>query len=528
MFRKTVLFLSVLILVGASFSCKEESMTAERMQTMLDSLEIKLDWLDYRLAGESWQAGTTGQADSLEFYGNLYDYVFADLETYTLLNRHKNLFKDEEDIKRFELLNARFLSGIIDAKNPVRNLCDSLNGLSENYAPELMAETKPLSEVARYISESKNRTHREMALRAYYDIGNQMEPGMERLFRMRNQQARKTGYNNYMALLANRDEMKPEQCEQLIKKLDSLTAGPYLGLMEKIRSSLAFSEVELWDIPYYFSGVNGEINAYFPAESQFDYIRASLADLGFPLDKLPIYWDIEESPERPADTKPYIIRTPFDQRLSGNTGAGFAVTRQLHEQFGYLLYSSFIAQEKALYNEPLHGAFADGMLDIFGDITESGDWLKKYTTAPAGLVERFVTARREQKLIDLRMLLVRMEFEFEAYTNPTRDLNKVYWDTFVKYMSLPRHDDIKIWAVDSRYIDRPLTYKNDLLARMIAAQTLTYLEKNNEGVVANPETRAFLVQNYFRFGSRYGWQDLIQRGTGEDIDVGYYLERLSI
>ncbi|MFZ5980759.1 MAG: M3 family metallopeptidase [Candidatus Zixiibacteriota bacterium] len=528
MFFKLAIVLSLLMLVGFTLSCREESMPVERLQSVLDSLELKLDWLDYRLAGERWAFNTTGKADSLEFYENLYNYVFADLETYNLLNRHKNLVKEEEDIKRFELLNARFLSSIIEAKNPVKSLGDTLMGLHQNYQPEYMSEFKTLPEISDVIANDKNRTQREMAFRTYYQLGQNMESGMERLFRIRNQQARKTGYNNYMALLANRDEIKPDQCEKLIKQIDSLTTGAYMGLIEKIRGTLSFSEVELWDIPYYFSGVNNEINAFFPIDSQLDDTRASLSGLGFQLDKLPIYLTLEESPERPGDTKTFIIKTPYDQRLQGNIGSGFAEIRRLHEQFGYLLYSSFIAQDKHLYNQPLYGPFADGMLNVFGSITESKEWLGQYTDAPQSLIDRFVTASREKHLIDLRLLLVRMEFEFEAYTNPTRDLNKLYWDIFERYMSLPRHDDIKIWALDRCYINRPLTYKNDLLAVLIAAQTLTYLEKNNDSIVGNPETRAFLVQNYFRFGSRYGWQDLLQRGTGEDLNISYYLDWLDI
>ena len=528
MIRKIAVFVLALCLIIITVSCQEESMTVERMQTMLDSLELKQDWLNYRLAGERWASYTTGQADSLEFYQRLYDYVFADMQTYTILNRNKNLLRNEEDIKRFELLNARFLSKIIESRNPVRLLKDSLIQLSLNQEPTFMSDLKSPLEIAGFIKNSKNRTQREMALRAYYEIGQEMEPGMERLFRMRNQQVRKTGYNNYMALLANRDEMKPEQCKTLIKQIDSLTAAPYLGLIEKIRGTLSLSEIELWDLPFYFSEVDNEINNYFPADSQLDFTRASLGDLGFPLDKLPLYYELEESPGRPQKINTFIISVPFDQRLSGNIDGGYEMTRQIHEQFGYLLYSSFIAQDHSLYNQPLDGPFTDGMLKVFSNIIESGDWFRKYTGASESLVNRFVTARNEQKLIDLRLLLVRMEFEFEAYTNPTRDLNKVYWDIFEKYMSLPRHDDIKTWATDSRYLKQPLTYKNELLAEMIAAQTLTYLRKNNDSIVGNPEIRAFLVQNYFRFGSRYDWQDLIQRGTGEDINFRYYLTWLNI
>ena len=229
-----------------------------------------------------------------------------------------------------------------------------------------------------------------------------------------------------------------------------------------------------------------------------------------------------------SDIQSFVIKSPFDQRVSGKIGDGFESNQELVKNIGRALYSANIAQEQPLFNYPLDNPWTAAMENIFASITEDVTWLQKYVPIPAGHIERYLTARQEWKIMNLRFSLVNLEFELEAYKNPGRDLNRVYWDIFEKYTSLPRHDDLKPWATDLNYVNQPLAYQNHLLADIIAAQTLAYLEKNNGTVVGNRETRSFLVQNYFRFGSRYHWREMIQRGTGEDLNPRYLLSELGL
>jgi Zn-dependent M32 family carboxypeptidase len=67
-------------------------------------------------------------------------------------------------------------------------------------------------------------------------------------------------------------------------------------------------------------------------------------------------------------------------------------------------------------------------------------------------------------------------------------------------------------------VTQPARSPSQLLGEIIARQTLAYLYQANGGVIGTRETRSFLIQNYFRFGSRYDWGELIQRGTGQSLD----------
>jgi hypothetical protein len=112
-------------------------------------------------------------------------------------------------------------------------------------------------------------------------------------------------------------------------------------------------------------------------------------------------------------------------------------------------------------------------------------------------------------------------FEYEAYRSPNRDLNSLYWNLFEKFTDMPRHDDLTPWAAREELVSKPLDSHSRLLARIIAVQTKSYLEDNYGSIVGNPEIKSFLVQNIFRFGNRYPWQELLERGTGEPLSPAY-------
>ncbi|MBU2652500.1 MAG: hypothetical protein KKA81_16360, partial [Bacteroidetes bacterium] len=134
----------------------------------------------------------------------------------------------------------------------------------------------------------------------------------------------------------------------------------------------------------------------------------------------------------------------------------------------------------------------------------------------------------EQDVIYLRLTLTRLMFEYEAYTNPGRDLNKLYWELFERYMMLPRHEDVKAWASVIHYTTHPVYLHNYLYADMISAQTLNFLTGLYGDLIDNRAVRSFLVQNYYRFGSRYPWRDMLERGTGEKLDPKFFIERLGL
>ncbi len=526
--RITLSLLLALVSVLALSSCQEPRLTTKEVLNLLDSLEAKFEWLDYRLTEETWELYTAGHSDSLEFYRGLYNYVISDQKTFKQLQNGKHLLTDEVDKRRWELVYTTFLLSQVETQRPISRLRDSLAAVDINYRAEFEGEQRTAEFLYKTYRTDSNRGRRKDAYRAWCSIGLELADGLERLFRLRNQQARKLGYNNFLAMTFSLQEIDNDYYLSLLRRLDSLSEEPYQQILDKTKRKLRQQEIEICDFAYAYADINEEVDRYFPADSQMPYLKRSLKELGFNLDKLPIYFDLEPRGGKSQFAYAFTIKPPYDMRVLANLSDGLYSTWVLLHEIGHALHSTYIDQDRTLFASALSGGWSEGMAQTVAALCDERQWLEEYAHMPTGLIDRYLTSKREQDVIYLRTTLLRLYFEYEAYTNPDRDLNKLYWDLFEKYLMLPRHDEIKPWAAIIHYITHPVYLQNYLIADMIAAQTLDFLKESYGAVVDNPIVGSFLIQNYFRFGARYDWRELLERGTGEKLNPKYLMDRFGI
>ncbi len=523
--RYGVVFTFALLLVGG---CKEKPLSKNEVMTALNTVEAKINWLNYRLARENWRFYTTGHSDSLKFFEALYNKAVSDQNTINTLQNGRSLLTDETNIRRWELIHSMMAGAGIESRRDISSLRDSLLSLQINYRADFDGEPQTDNFLYATYRTDPDRSRREMAYRAWSSVGDEMADGLSQLFRLRNQSAQRAGYNSYFALSFDLERFDMNEYLSILKRLDSLSDVPYQQILEKIRVKLKTPTPEIWDLAYAYDDVNQRVDSYFPVDSQMIYLETGLEGIGFDLNKLPIYFDLESRPGKSQFAYEFTIKAPYDMRVLANLTQGIYSTRVLTHETGHALHMAFVSQPDDLFSNILSGAWQEGMAQTVAAFMDDRQWLMTYAHMPSQVVDDFLAAKHEQDIINLRMTLVRLTFEFEAYQNANQDLNKLYWDLFERYMRLPRHDDIQPWAAVIHYTTHPVYLQNYLYADMIAAQTMNFLYKNYGTVSANPLVRAFLVQNYFRFGSRYNWRDLLKRGTDENLDPDYLIQRLGI
>jgi len=519
-------FLPVALLI--TFSCGGQDKELTDITCALDSLEHKLAWLDGRLALENWSLLTTGESDSLAFYQQLYDWVVADRETFDFLHAARDRVRNEIDNRRLEILYPAFLAAQVQNDKHVRSLRDSLVHVLSSYQAELHGQPSSRAHIESRFYYDSQRANREQAYVALNLVGEEIADDVARLFRLRNRAAQRLGYRDYFTMVLDQSELPLDEYLSLLQHIDSLTSEPYRKLIEQIRNRLHVQEVEIWDIPFSYSSVFREVDQSFQIDSQMYRMKYGLRELGFDLDKLPVYIRFEYREEGPPFAVALIVHPPYDQRVVGYWSHGLPAARAAVQEIAFAVQMSFVHQSQLLFCSVRDGAWLQGMASIFADILDRDEWLRTYTGISDELLVRYRKARCERDLVNIRLSLVQLFFEYEAYRDPDRNLNRLYWNLFNELMALPRHDGIKPWAAEAVYITRPVSSQNYLLGDIISAQTLAYLERYNGSIVGNPETRAFLVQNYFRFGSRFHWRDLLERGTGEPLQPKYLLERMGI
>jgi len=515
-------------LMLAFLSCGQQQVTREQVLSTLDSLEIKLEWLDFETAKETWAFFSTGESDSLDYYQQILNELVQDPGIINQLQVGKNLLTEELDRRRLDLILASVLWNRVEADAEIASVRDSLVELDQDFQPEFEGQKRSRRYLLNIFRYDSNRQRRQSAYRAWCTSGEPIADGLAQLFRTRNQRAQRLGYNNFLALVFSINGLSTDEYRGLLQSLDSLTRKPYLNILDRIAAKLNLDQVERWDLGYAYADINSAVDRYLPADSQLGYIKRSLKDMDLNLDKLPIYFDLLSREGRSEYAFSFPIKPPHDIRILGNLSDGLLSTYILLHEVGHSVHFASIVQDREFFARNMEGAWAEGMAQSVAAILREKQWLTDYAKLPPQLADSYLASLEEQNIINLRLRLLLLDFEFQAYLNPNRDINKLYWDLFEKYLRLPRHSDLRPWAGIIHYTSIPVYMQNYLYADIIAAQNIHFIKENYGNLVANPRASAFLTQNYFRFGGRYHWRELLERGTDESLNVQYLIEDLGL
>lgn len=525
-FRIAIYVLILAVMLG-SLACREDQVVTGDVALTLDSLEHKLGWIDHRLAMENWLLLSTGTEDSLEFYEALHDRVVSDRMAFDNIHAGMKQLEDDGDRRKASIVYSRLLHAQVETDPQIAELRSSLSKRIGRHQPEFDSQPQSKDYLNNVYLYARSRPRRELAYRAINTLGAELSDDASQLFRLRNQAARKLGYSDYFRLVFSFSEISHDEYLTLLDALDSATIGPYENLINSVRNRVFNNDVELWDLSVGYAPAFREIDRYFPADSQLKYIKRGLRGLGFNIDDLPIYLNSIDGDSILPFALTLSVQPPYDVRIVLSLTDGLAATRGLAGEFGDALSGVLYSQPQGLFAR-VSGAWSDGLSRLMSDIVVEDDWLREYAAVPEDLIDRLGEALRIRNLVEIRQTLTWLRFEYEAYRDPNRDLNKLYWQLHEKHMLLRKHEEIMPWAMNAAFIDSPVSSQNRLLGRVISAQTLAYLKRSNTSVVGNPETRSFLEQNFYRFGGRFEWGELLERGTGEPLSPTYLLESLGL
>ncbi len=491
----------------------------------IDSLENKLAWVDYRLSEEEWEYCRTGGSDSLSFYNDLYLYVIAGTELYKYAKNGSNL-TDRADRQRLQVLISEIVTDRIESQPELLEFKNSLTSIIDSFRVDFQGEETSLKDVRELYYTSRSRSQRELGCRAWFSVGENLAPGVYKLIRARNETASRLGYDNYWDMVATQFSQNGVDILAFIKSIDSLNQSSYSQYMDDARSSLGVNQLELWDIPFTHSQINQQGDRFFPVDSQYAFARRGLKSVGFSLEQLPIYIESISLPGSDSQSRSFAVRPPHDIRILNKAQNGFTGMLSLLNHVGIALYSSYIAQERPVYNYAADTTWQMAMGEIISSMANDSAWLNDVVGMPVGFISQYRHARIAQELISIRELLANINFIYEAHINPDRDLNLLYWELYQKYTGLPRHEDMNIWSTVPEMSADPMLLVRELIAKAIAAQSVNYMTAYFGPLINNHNTSSFLVQNYFRFGSRYAWSELLQRGTGEKLNPAHLKKSL--
>lgn len=515
--KLTLLTLALSIALLAAAGCHKQKITTGQVVATLDTLESRLAWLEYRLNEERWSDAVYGSSDSLGYFYGLRQYTLSNTTYFDALNTGRQLIGDKEQLRRYNLIFPDVLLSRVEHGSMVSRLRDSLmtvtnGGIRPGQGP--------------YLTQKRSAIERERAYRMWAGESPQLADALQRLLRLRHQAARQAGYGSYLSVAFASRSMNLQDSRRLLENLNAQSSQAYTELLERRRLDLGRRDLYPWDMWAIEADADLHVDSFFPVDSQWTIARKTLDAIGFDVDKLPLYVQFLDPAEGRATVAVFPIVAGEDVRIVCRLKDGVDSFRKLIGGLGVALTIIGVRQDNPLYANAIDDAWLGGMKAILVRLTDLPDWLTEFAHVPPPMAKRYLEARNEALMTALRYKLASVTFQLDAYSNPQRDLGQVYWDIFRRITDLTPQDDLHPWVAEMTVSGPPLSALNNLLGDLIAAQTIDYLVQSYGDDFKSTRLKSFLEQNYFRFGARYDWQELLRRGTDRPLDGQSYLSLL--
>ena len=438
-----------------------------------------------------------------------------------------------------------------DLLRKLTDLDAHINEKYNNFRGAIDGEKVTQTEIYQILTTSKDSAYREKAWRASKQVGDAVAADLITLVKLRNQAARKLGFDNYHTLSLTTSEQSIADIDKIFAELMSLTDEPYARAKAELDQILA-------------SDYGIQVNQLMPWHYHDPFFQRGPLVYNLDLDNFYKNCDVREVAEKfyqgiNLSVKSILAESDLYDRAGKNPHAfSMDVDRHgdvrilcnldnterwmetiLHE-LGHAVYSKYHdPQQPYLLREPAHSFTTEAAAMFFGRLSRNAAWMRDMLHlsdqqyAPIeNLCRKYL---KVQQLIFARWAMVMYTFEKQLYANPDQDLNNLWWDLVEKYQLLKRPPEPADagWASKLHFTVAPCYYHNYLLGELLASQWHHYIVQNilnlpadtEVSYVARPEVGDYFREKVFAPGAVYHWNEMIKQATGQPLTPKYFVEQ---
>lgn len=481
--------------------------------------------------------------------------IYASKADFAKLKR----FKDSNTIQD-ELLNRQLIkiynayaSSQIDEKKleEMIRLQNETEKKFSTFRAEVNGKKITDNEVENTLKTSTDSKLLEASWSASKEVGGVINDNLIKLVKLRNEAARELGFKNYHEMSLKLSEQDPQEIENLLNELDNLTRDTFAKLKNDIDEHLAKKYNLPKDklMPWHYENrffqeapkiYKVNLDSYYKDKDIVALTRNYYAGLGLPIDNLVAKSDLFEKEGKYQHAYCTNIDKGKDVRVVCNVKPNYNWTGTMLHEFGHAVYDYNVDSTLPwTLREPAHTFTTEAIAMMFGRMASNGQWLvdmvgisKEEKDKIAD--ESFKSLRLEQ-LTFSRWVQVVYRFEKAMYENPDADLNTLWWDLVEKYQMLKRPEgrNKPDYASKIHIALYPAYYHNYLMGELLASQYYAYIVKNvlrsddlkNQSFVNKPEVGSYLLEKIFKPGTKYYWNDMIEKATGEKLTAKYYAKQ---
>jgi hypothetical protein len=515
---KTKLILTAIIIpILVLMNCSEpkQKTSSDKDVEDVESYEATLEQIIYSYRTANWKSLTTGHSDSLGSCQNLLSAYYRDRNRLQKPGQWRKTLTDETTRRKADILYRLTLINYVELKPEIKREVASLNKLLYDKTQTLNMASSEL--VAGSFSDCIFEDDRSDDPAAQEIIN-----AIARLARLRNQVARELGYNSYYSLRLFADSFDRSMIESVIQSLEESSDSAWGSVMEESSAATAFDSM-LKSVRTDYKKMLDGYDSYLTAEEQLPNIKKAMRKIGFNLDKLPIY--ITSLSQSSADAISYCsaVRIPGDIRVAVREDSGLVSFMNLWRQFGLAVYYAHIKQNSWLFRSPPGGLWPQVVSNIMDMIFYDNNQVPEFYGIPDN--REF---NEKYRLLQQRYELMLALFEKQLYIAAESVGPDQYTELFERLMMSSSAENRFCHLAAVAMINHPFLIQRQIVARLIAAQIFAGWKKGDNDRMIDPEIRHYLVQNYYRFGRRHNWSDILKWATGEELNAKYYLEYLNL
>jgi peptidyl-dipeptidase A len=408
-----------------------------------------------------------------------------------------------------------------------------------------------MSDIYTILTRETDCGKREAAWRASRQVGNVIVEDFLKLVRLRNQAARRLGFDNFHTMTIVTGEQRVEELDRIFDELDRLTLKPFVAMKKELDGILARSysiapeELMPWHYhdPFFQRTplvYELDLDQYYKGRDVKELSRRYYASIGLPIDDILARSDLYDREGKFPHAFSHGVDRKGDVRVLANVQDTERWMETLLHELGHAIYDRYHdPNEPWLLREPAHAFTTEAIAMFFGRLSRNAVWMQQaldLSDEETAKIER-VSERylRFQQVLFVRWALVMYQFEKALYADPDQDLNGLWWELVEKYQLVrrpPGQADAG-WLSKLHFTTAPCYYHNYMLGELLASQlhdTLVHRVlrlESDEGLsyVGDQRVGRYLCQNVFGPGARYRWDEMIVQATGRPLSPKYFVEQ---
>lgn len=508
-----------------------------------------------------WQASLTGAKEDFDKaaeYELQIRTIYSDTSDYAYLSRlrgsesvHDPLLRRQLDVLYRAYLGnqipADLLKKIVAKKNAVENKFTVFRG-------KIGTRTVTDNEISDILKNETDSAKRRDAWLASKQVGSVVASDIIELVKLRNEAARRLGFDNFYLMSLELSEQRLDQLTQIFDQLSAVTEQPFKKLKAELDSALARNygigpeELMPWHYhdPFFQEGPMVDVvnlDRYYETQDVKALAEKFFASINLPVDDIIARSDLYERPGK----NPHAFCTNIDRnedvRVLANIQNNEKWMETMLHELGHAVYEKYIDKQLPfLLREPAHIFTTEAIAMLFGRLSRNGYWLRDMIALPDLTAEQIAASAdrslRLRQLIFARWCQVMFRFEQALYQDPDQNLNNLWWELVEKYQMVkkPAGRNAPDWAAKIHFTIAPVYYHNYMLGELLASQLHSYLVnqilklKTNRAVsyVNYPAIGDYLRRHVFALGARHPWNEMIARATGEPLSPSYFVNQFIV